>query len=415
MSLNQILKAQLSSGLVMLAVAGLATVAGCSSSGSMNREGPAAETVSTADASSDPGPVDLTATEAAIARGDTGASSQAYESARDPGGIVNPSAPKSYTVKRGDTLWDISTMFLRDPWLWPEIWYVNNQIQNPHLIYPGDVLALAYGADGRPQIRLERGGPARLDPRLRSSPLDSAIPIIPYSTIAAFLSRPSLVSKDDVRKAPHVLAFRDGHMVGGTGHEIYVQNLKGAESSRYSVVHIGEALRDPDDGDVLGYQGIYTATAVVVKEGNPSKAVLSESERETLQGDRLFSVDNNQPLNFIPRAPAKDVNGRIISVIDGESLIGQYQIVAINRGTNHGVESGNVLAVDQAGEIVRDKYAKRGTSVSVGFGSSFAKKVKLPDERAGTLLVFKTYDRMSYALVVGASNSMRVADIVRNP
>jgi hypothetical protein len=133
----------------------------------------------------------MTATEAAVAGGGAQAPSSDSGSGAPPALVLNPSAPKSYTVKRGDTLWGISTMFLRDPWLWPEIWYVNPRIENPHLIYPGDVLALAYGADGRPQVQLVQGGPARLDPRLRSSPLDGAIPTIPYGAIAAFLSRPA--------------------------------------------------------------------------------------------------------------------------------------------------------------------------------------------------------------------------------
>jgi hypothetical protein len=142
--------------------------------------------------------------------------------------------------------------------------------------------------------------------------------------------------------------------------------------------------------------------------------MLSDSDRETLEGDLLLSVDNDVPLNFTPRAPAQNVTGRIISVVDGVDLIGQYQIVVINRGKRHGIESGSVLAVDKAGAVIRDEHnpARRG---AFSMGSSFAQKVKLPDERAGTLLVFKTFDRLSYALVVGATNAMRVADVVRNP
>jgi hypothetical protein len=355
-------------------------------------------------------PPDLTATEAAVARADSGDASAVSEGSYSAGPAINPTAPKSYTVKRGDTLWGISSMYLRDPWLWPEIWYVNNQIQNPHLIYPGDVLSLAYGADGRPQIRLERGGAARLDPRLRSSPLDGAIPTIPYASIASFLSRPAVLTAEQVKHSPHIVALRDEHMIAGTGHEVYVRNLNAEENARFSVIHVGGKLRDPDTGKVLGYEGTYTATALVTVPGSPAKAMLSDSDRETLEGDLLLAIDNDVPLNFMPRAPSQNVTGRIISVVDGVDLIGQYQIVVINRGRQHGVESGSVLAVDKAGAIVRDQY-KPGRSGK----SSFAEKVKLPDERAGTLLVFKTFDRLSYALVVGATNAMRVADVVRNP
>lgn len=405
---NPVLRARTGAGLLALVVG----VGGCSSGGSLARdEAPLPPSAAVETAEPEP---ELSATEAAIVSGDQSAYAEAAPGSAAGSALINPNAPKSYTVRRGDTLWDIASLFLRDPWLWPEIWYVNPQVQNPHLIYPGDVLALAYGADGRPQLRLERGGAARLNPRLRSAPLDGAIPTIPYSAISAFLLRPSVLSAEDVRRAPHVVAFRDGHMVGGTGHEVYVRNLDAPQAARFSVIHVGEPLRDPDDGDVIGYQGIYTATALVTAPGSPAKALLSDSARETLQGDRLFTFDNDVPLNFVPRAPRSDVRGRIISVIDGVELIGQYQIVVINRGKRHGVDAGHVLAVDQAGETVRDRFASRGVG-GISFGSAFAPKVQLPDERAGTLLVFKSFDRIAYGLIVGASHPMQVADVVRNP
>ena len=362
-------------------------------------------------------PVDeMTATEAALSR--AGApSSESAPAAADSASIINPNAPKSYTVKRGDTLWGIASTFLRDPWLWPEVWYINPQVANPHLIYPGDTLALAYGRDGKPIIKLEQGGPARLDPRLRSSPLDGAVPTIPYSAISAFLSRPSVLTKEQVREAPHVVAFRDEHVVAGTGHEVYIADLNATPNSRYSVVHVGEPLRDPDDNKVLGYQGIYTATALVAQPGSPTKALLIDTNRETIQGDKVISADLDVPLNFMLRAPRNDVHGRIISVIDGTEAIGQYEIVVINRGKRHGIDAGHVLAIDSAGKVVRDVYGRQTafTRYLGGGGTSFAPKVRLPDERAGTLLVFKSFDRLSYALVVGAANVIRVQDVVHNP
>ena len=357
-----------------------------------------------------------TATEAAVERYPEGVSPSSSASAHvvPDSSSVNPTAPKSYTVRKGDTLWGIANMFLRDPWLWPEIWIINPQVPNPHLIYPGDVIGLAYGSDGRPQLTLERGGDARLDPRLRSSPLDGAIPTIPYTAIAAFLSRPEVLSYDEVRRAPHIVAFRDSHLLGGTGHEVYVRGLKAKENSRFSVIHIGDELRDPDDNRVVGYEGIYTATALVMTPGEPAKALLSDSARETLSGDQLYAADTSVPMNFVPRAPKTQVNGRIISVVDGVELIGQYEIVVINRGARHGVEIGSVLAVDSEGETVRDvpTTTRQGLIANRSF---FSPRVKLPNERAGTLLVFKTFDRISYALVVGASSPMRVRDAVRNP
>jgi predicted small secreted protein len=330
--------------------------------------------------------------------------------AAESGSLIRPGAPKSYTVKRGDTLWDIASMFLKDPWLWPEVWIINPQVQNPHLIYPGDTLALAYGSNGAPQIRLTGSGAARLNPRLRSSPLDGAIPTLPYTAIAAFLSKPTVLTKDQIKKAPSVLAFREKHVIAGAGNDIYVHNLNAPVSSRFSVVHVGPAIRDPESGDVLGYEGIYTATASVTTTTNPSKAVLSDSARETLEGDKLIAADTETPLNFILSTPPEDLKGRIVSVVDGTELIGQYQVVVINRGSRHGVVAGNVMAIDQAGDVVRDR-GDRSFGSKMGLG----KRVRLPDERSGTLLVFRTYDRLSYGLVVGASSEIHVADVVRNP
>ena len=368
--------------------------------------------------SGDAPPIDeMTATEAAVSGAGASASAEPSAMPADSGSIINPNAPKSYTVKRGDTLWGIASTFLRDPWLWPEVWYINPQVANPHLIYPGDTLALAYGRDGKPIIRLEQGGAARLDPRLRSSPLDGAIPTIPYSAISAFLSRPSVLTNDQIREAPHIVAFRDEHVVGGTGHEVYIADLQAAANSRFSVVHVGDPLRDPDDNKVVGYEGIYTATALISQPGSPAKALLIDTSRETVQGDKVLTADLDVPLNFMLRAPRNDVHGRIISVLDGTEAIGQYQIVVINRGKRHGIDAGHVLAVDQAGKVVRDVYGKQSgfTRALGGVGSGFAPKVKLPDERAGTLLIFKSFDRISYGLIIGANNVIHVQDVVHNP
>ena len=418
MFFNQELRVGLAIGFASLGLA----VAGCSSHRDLKRPAAASDASQVAAPAGQSAPADgETATEAAVSHADEGASSTAAggsgaTASAGPGltrDAINPSAPMRYTVKRGDTLWGISTMFLRNPWLWPEIWYDNPQVANPHRIYPGDVLVLAYGMDGRPQIHVERGDLVRLEPRLRSTPLDGAIPTIPYSAIAAFLSRPTIVSASEVAHAPHVVAFRDEHQAGGTGNDVYVRGIHAPVGARFTVVHVGEKLRDPENGHVLGYEGLYTATAVVERPGDPAKLQLLDSERETLRGDVLFAETSSTPLNFVPRAPAQPVRGRIITVVDNVHLIGQYNIVAINRGTNQGVDAGTVLAVDQAGEVVPDRGP--ASYDSWGRSDTFAHHVRLPEERAGTVLVFKAFDRMSYALVVGASEQMRVADIVRNP
>jgi hypothetical protein len=414
---NQVLGARLAAGLLTLSWA----LAGCSHLRHEEAPPPPSTATRAADAPAAVAQPEVTATQAAI---DAASAPGAAPVAPPPppqadlSAVMNPNAPKHYTVKRGDTLWGIASMYLKDPWLWPEVWILNPQVPNPHLIYPGDTLALAYGADGSPRgVTLEQASALRLDPRLRSSPLDTAIPTVPYTAIASFLSRPTVMTDEEIKHAPYVVAFRDTHQIAGTGIEAYVRNLGAGENSRYSVIHVATPLRDPDDNKVVGYEGIYTATALVSRPGEPAKVQLIDTARETLRGDRLLSAETSEtPINFTLRAPASAVNGRIIDVVGGTELVGQFAVVVINRGKRHGLEPGNVLAVDQAGEVVRDLYRNGATIGSESaFGSSFAPKVRLPDERSGTLLVFKVFDRVSYGLIVGASDTIHVQDVVRNP
>jgi hypothetical protein len=220
------------------------------------------------------------------------------------GMALNPDHPERYVVKRGDTLWDISAMFLRDPWYWPEIWYVNPQVANPHLIYPGDVLTLVY-VDGRPQIRLDRGtqagGTERLSPRIREEDLDDAITTIPFETIGPFLSKGAVLSKDEIDQLPYVVAIRDKHLVASAGNDLYVRGNVGSIDSGYSVVHIGEKLVDPETNDVLGYEGIFVGEGTILRTGDPATLRLNKSTREALTGDRLIVQDFEIPLQFYPR------------------------------------------------------------------------------------------------------------------
>jgi LysM repeat protein len=350
---------------------------------------------------------DLTATEAAVAALNE---APVAESTQPTAQLIRPDAPMNYTVKRGDTLWDIAAVFLKDPWFWPEIWQINPQVENPHLIYPGDVLSLAYGANGDAHVMISQFGGARLQPRLRSETLDGPIDTIPFSAIAAFLSKPSVLTKEQALASPHILAFRDHHMIGGTGHEFYVRNLNGAVNQSYVVMHVGDPIYDIDSREVLGYQAYYVATAVVKTPGEVSKAVLTEGKREALEGDRLVTVEGERSLTFAPHAPTKPIDGQIIAVADNVSQIGQFQVVVLNRGQVDGLEQGAVLAIDQQGAIVGDKMAEWPWNKQ-----PFGDQVQLPYERAGTLIVFKVYDQISYGLVIGARSPMQVADRVYNP
>jgi hypothetical protein len=354
---------------------------------------------------------DRTAMEAAVG---AGPSTAAPPSEAAQGGVpLNPNAPESYVVKRGDTLWGIAKVFLRDPWFWPEIWQVNPQIQNPHLIYPGDTLRLVY-IHGRPALVLQRGDAARVVPRIRSQPLEGAVTAIPYATVAAFMSKPTVLAKEQIREAPYVLSTRDMHVVMSDGDTLYARGFSGPVElgTHYNVVRIGDALRDPDDNRLLGYDGIFTGAGHVTRVGDPATLIMTESARETLAGDKLFAGGVDVPLDFVPSAPKVKTIGRIISVSNGVTIIGQYEVVVINRGAADGLAPGNVLAVYHAGDVIRD-------TVNQGFLNGMtrlaAPKVRLPDERNGTFMVFKTFEHISYGLIMEATDVIRVRDRVENP
>ncbi len=321
-------------------------------------------------------------------------------------------APDSYVVKRGDTLWGIAKVFLRDPWFWPEIWQVNPQVHNPHLIYPGDTLRLVY-IDGQPQIVLQRGDTARVEPRVRSQPLDSAITTIPYATVAAFMSKPTVLDRDQIKAAPYVLATRDLHVVMSEGDTVYARGFTSPAElgTHYNVIRVGDPLIDPDDNRVLGYDGIFTGSGHVTRQGDPTTLIMTESARESRAGDKLIAGGVDVPLDFIPSAPRIKTNGRIIAVSDGVSIIGQYEVVVVNRGARDGLAPGNVLGVFDTGPIVPDTD-KKGFFNLDKLG---AQKVGLPSERTGTFMVFKTFDNISYGLIMEATNLIRVGDKVENP
>jgi LysM repeat protein len=350
-----------------------------------------------------------TAMEAAA---DAGASRTTDTEVPSKGIPLAPNAPDSYVVKRGDTLWAIAKVFLRDPWYWPEIWQVNPQVKNPHLIYPGDTLRLVF-IDGQPQILLQRGDAARVEPRVRSQPLEAAIRTIPYETVQAFMSKPAVLDREQIKNAPYVLATRDLHVVMSDGDTVYARGFSGPVElgAHYNVVRVGDPLIDPDDNRVLGYNGIFTGAGHVTREGDPTTLIMTESTRETRAGDKLLAGGVDVPLDFIPSAPRVRTNGRIIAVNDGVTIIGQYEVVVVNRGARDGLVPGNVLGVFDTGPVVRDTD-HRGFFNLDRLG---AKKVQLPSERTGTFMVFKTFDNISYGLVMEATNLIRVGDKVQNP
>ena len=308
--------------------------------------------------------------------------------------------PDEYVVQVGDTLWDIAATFLKDPWYWPEIWYVNPQIENPHLIYPGDVLGLVY-VDGEPRVSTVRASTHRLSPQARVTPLTEAVTSVPYDAVAAFLSTGVVLEKDEVKDLPYLVATKGDHLVAAAGNTIYVRNVNDQPGSRFNVVHVGDPLIDPDDNRLVGYQGILIGETTLRRNGDPATFLLNESKQEAKQGEVLIPIEVDVPLNFFPKAPSTNIDGQIISVVGGVTQIGQYQVVVLNRGTSDGLAVGDVLTVFQQGQVVRDH---------VGGGS-----VKLPDEEAGTVMVFKVYDEIGYGLVMEATTAIHIYDYVRNP
>ena len=309
--------------------------------------------------------------------------------------------PNEYVVQIGDTLWDIAATFLRDPWFWPEIWYVNPDIENPHLIYPGDVLGLVY-VDGEPRITNVRGSSYRMSPRARSTPLTEAIMSIQHDTVSAFLSSGVILEKNQADGMPYLLQARGDHLIASAGNEVYVRGAANdLPNTRYSVIRVGDQLRDPDDNDLIGYHSIIVGEATLLRSGDPATIALTSSSQEAIPGNRLLAASVEVPMNFFPRAPSSDIDGRIIHVVGGVTQIGQYQVVVMNRGSNHGLSVGDVLSVFQTGEVIKDRV--RGG------------KVTLPDEKEGTIMVFKTYDRISYGLVMEATDAIHLLDTVRNP
>lgn len=328
---------------------------------------------------------------------------------------LKSTAPDQYVVVKDDTLWGIASHFLKDPWYWPEIWHVNPQVENPHLIYPGDVLTLFY-VDGKPYIQVG-GGPrvngasgsgsmTRLSPQVRVEALDQEADQLPIQAIQQFITRPRVVSKEELDSAPYVLSAQDDRLIYGSGDRVYVRSLEAlSEGERYSVFRPGKALIDPITNEWLGFEAILVADATVLKVGDPSTVLLEHNEREALKGDRLLPLDEEQDRAFFPRAPEQDVNGLIISLFDAISQIGQHQVAVLNVGSRNGIEKGHVLAVHQAGRVVHDPYARKGQS----------KAVVLPSEKAGVMMVFRAFNKVSYALIMDATRPMHVGDIVQPP
>jgi len=308
-------------------------------------------------------------------------------------------------VVKGDTLWDISARFLRDPWLWPEVWQANPQIANPHLIYPGDTITLEI-RDGKPVLRLHRGRRVvKLSPRIRKQPLSQAIPTIDPEAIRHFLNQARVVSEAELKTAPYVLGGVEKRLLTGSpGEKIYARGVPAGRVARYGVYRVGKTYRNPDDkNEILGQEVVRVADAILDRGGDPATLRLLDVKREIRAGDRLLPVaeDMVSAPYYLPHPPDSGIKGRIISIFDGVSMVGQYQGVVLDLGRRNGIEPGHVLAVYQANGKMKDPVT--------------GEMVRLPDERAGVLLVFRTFDKVSYALLMQSTRPIHLMDSVRAP
>ncbi|WIO74276.1 LysM peptidoglycan-binding domain-containing protein [Porticoccaceae bacterium LTM1] len=310
--------------------------------------------------------------------------------------------PDRYTVKKGDTLWDISEHFLKTPWLWPEIWHVNPQVRNPHLIYPGDIIKLVY-IDGKPRLTVERSRDVKLSPEIREMPHAEAISALPRDVIDHFLTRNRVVDEGVLEAAPYVVAGAEQHILTGAGQDFYARGDIDENVPVYGVYRKGDPYVDPATGEVLGIRAkdIGTGKLKALNDDITTFGTTRSVEEIRLE-DRLLPFEERKLESiFYPSAPEQDIDGLIMGVEDGLTQVGHLDVVALNKGGRDGIEDGNILAIYKKGETVRDRVA--------------GDLVTLPPERAGLVMVFRTFEKMSYGLVMSADRPLKVMDLVRNP
>ncbi len=310
--------------------------------------------------------------------------------------------PDRHIVVKGDTLWDISSTFLKSPWLWPKVWSVNPQIENPHLIYPGDVIYLVY-INGQPQLRLERG-PRKLSPQVRRYPLEQAIQAIPLQDLKSFLSDNLVLQRNELETAPYVLGGANESILAGAGDRIYARGqLPDTEHSYYGIYRPERVYQDPESGEILGYESRTIGGGYLVATHADVLTVdLKRTHEEVRVKDRVLPTPEELVQSmFYPTAPEVDVQGQILSVLRGVTKIGQFDVVAINRGSREGMKTGHVLQVYKRGELIKDPVT--------------GEAIRLPSERRGLVMLFKIFEKVSYALVMEAEAALSVLDEVRTP
>lgn len=307
---------------------------------------------------------------------------------------LEPSHPQRYVVKEGDTLWDIANRFLLDPWRWPLIWRDNEQVENPHLIYPGDLLVVT--SDHRIKS-------VRLEPKVHAEPLGRAIPTIPPHVIQPFLTGALIVEPGELEEAGHILSGVEDELILGKYTKFYARGMEDTSAKEYRLFRIGKSLRHPESGDLLGIEGIHLGNARMdVEGGDVSKLQIISSTREIRPADRLMPITEEVPLPYYqPHAPAEQITGWIIHAPNGVNEVGQFDVVIITGGSDEGLEEGHVLKA----------MLHRGKRKDPVTGDEY----EVPDEVSGLMMVFRVFDKLSYALIMESSRAIAIGDKYESP
>jgi hypothetical protein len=355
--------------------------------------------------------------------------------------------PDRYVVVKGDTLWGISGKFLKDPWLWPKVWKMNRaEIKNPHRIYPGDIVMLDTSS-GEPRLSVLHET-ITLEPGVREEPLEKeAIQTISPSIIGPFLSQPLLIENGKLDSAPRIISGQDNRVILSPGTRVYINEIKEGEGTHWNIYRPGEQLIDPDTKEVLGTEAIYLGDTDITRFGAPATGDIVRAKEEIFTKDRLVVSPDEFKSSFVPHAPEAQISGRIMRIYGGVAEAGPNTVVSINRGKNDGLEEGHVLAISRYGNIIKDPEFKKPTSSQVDPEEKKLKElnfdvktgpdgkkivnfekdppktqvvlapgqVKLPDERVGLLMIFRTFDRVSYGLIMSTTDAVYTLDAVHTP
>ncbi len=349
---------------------------------------------------------------------------------------IRENSPTEYTVVEGDTLWDIAGMFLEEPWLWPEVWQINPQIENPDLIYPGDVIELTY-VDGNPVLRLSRNDSTsdsasdsasavpgsvrtvRLSPQVRRAPLNGPIAAIPLDVIEAYLSGNTVVSEDTYDNAPYILGGREGLTLLSTGVEALARGTWVDGVALYDVVRRGRDLEDPDTGDELGIEGLQVGTATLVRsDDDEGVLIITSNTQEIRGGDRLIpQVDITLTDSYLPQPPAFAVDAAIVSIGTGRTFGGVYDTLTLNVGANDRIEVGHLLTVQAPEEVFDDQVGKRNPwqRIKHAFGRENSNEVTFSGKNVASILIYRVSDDTSMGVILDTSREVRMDDRVVTP